>query len=667
MKSKLIACCVLVAAALTLGASTWEGSAVVASASDFPSEGLFGACNSFPLNSTVDVQNLENGRKVSVLITGNVSNPAIFLALSPKAAGELGMKAGASARVRVVAQAAASSTPAPPSTAKTGESTDPDYNPRLLADIAAKPYTPGAEGAATDFMSLLGAGYVPPQAPAAATAPATPPEAAKAGTVPPAATTVAPASVAQPGQAASLLETSAAAAEAPAGAALPASVPNPAAPPLPESSGVAAKAPASAATASLDNPKPLEPESVSGADTPVPPAATPTETALAVPEGTKSPGEAAQAVTKPAEASPAEDAALAQPSPDEKPSTVEALASPATSGTEAELSLPEAASPESFALEVPERLESAAPELALAEPSPDGGKAATAAAAPEVGPAEGEGPPRLSDPGMSSPSAVASTAAIPDPELGPDLLPEALLERLTNPVTTPPTVALADCEVELKGMESPEALALDGKAPPPGSTTALALADASAPPAPAKDSGEIVLSLQPTAPRPPQKTATALATPSAPSPATAATAQAAPAGQPAAKVEPAATAPKAAVAPATTPPSATTTAVATPPKAGVAAKPSGTPAREPTDLRRLEAMAKGSYYVQIGLFGSEEAMRQAINALSKQFPILYEKVEGSKSTVLYRLFVGPIKRDESGLILTKVKALGYRDAVIKQG
>jgi len=29
--------------------------------------------------------------------------------------------------------------------------------------------------------------------------------------------------------------------------------------------------------------------------------------------------------------------------------------------------------------------------------------------------------------------------------------------------------------------------------------------------------------------------------------------------------------------------------------------------------------------------------------------------------------VGPIKRDESGIVLTKVKALGYKDAVLKQG
>jgi len=81
----------------------------------------------------------------------------------------------------------------------------------------------------------------------------------------------------------------------------------------------------------------------------------------------------------------------------------------------------------------------------------------------------------------------------------------------------------------------------------------------------------------------------------------------------------------------------------------------------------LEGMVKGSYYVQIGLFGSEEALRQAIGAVGKQFPILYERVDAGKGKILYRLYVGPIKRDESGIVLTKVKALGYRDAVLKQG
>jgi cell division septation protein DedD len=79
-------------------------------------------------------------------------------------------------------------------------------------------------------------------------------------------------------------------------------------------------------------------------------------------------------------------------------------------------------------------------------------------------------------------------------------------------------------------------------------------------------------------------------------------------------------------------------------------------------------MKRGSYYVQIGLFGSEEALRLAIRSIKKEFSIiLYEKVDNPNAATLYRLYVGPLSRDEGGMVLVKVRSLGYKDAVLKQG
>jgi len=132
MKRMALFALVLACGLGVFAASTWEGSAVAGGAGDFPSDGMFGACNSFPRDSTVEVKNLENGKSVIVTITKTVDNPGVFIALSPKAAADLGMRPGTASRVRAVALAKTAAS-AQPSVSKPGESTDPDFNPKLLA------------------------------------------------------------------------------------------------------------------------------------------------------------------------------------------------------------------------------------------------------------------------------------------------------------------------------------------------------------------------------------------------------------------------------------------------------------------------------------------------------------------------------------------------------
>ena len=123
----------IVLAAISLAAAVWDGSAVAGVAGDFPGDGLYGACNSFPKDTSVKVTNLENGKSVTVTVTNGVDNPGVFIALSPKAAAELGMRTGAAARIRAFAiTASQAETSLPPTRA--GETADPDFNPKVYVE-----------------------------------------------------------------------------------------------------------------------------------------------------------------------------------------------------------------------------------------------------------------------------------------------------------------------------------------------------------------------------------------------------------------------------------------------------------------------------------------------------------------------------------------------------
>lgn len=728
MKNKPLAAGVLVCALLlaqaAFGASTWEGSAVVTSTTDFPGEGLFGACNSFPLNSTVEVENLETGRKISVLITKNVDNPAIFMALSPKAALELGMKAGSSARIRVLAPSGAASTPAPTSASAAAESLDPDYNPRLLAGIRPVPTAPAGSESSRDFMSLLGAGYpgkpvedAKPEPSAPAATPAAPPSPSPAAPVPPtpaSASTTTPIEAAPKGELAPKPENPPAETPpetVPAKAVLPSfpentvqSLPPPKTNPLdtglaspavlaPESSGTASLNPpaTSPPPASLASPAVVNPEA-SSAGTPPPPSSRSLpggELALPTLASAKALDTSPPQVSEPRSLPAAETPAVL-------PSLPEALA--AAEAPKAVEATPVAETPTAVEPPVPEepKLEAV---LDLSPPSPVEAKAEIALADPESPPEAGAVavlPPSLSDSSAKAPGETLGSLSLPEPALGPDLLPEAVLERLANPPKSTPSLALADSEVIMPETDKPEAIAIEGAKPgagdklvalvpteprppekpealgpqaspakvpdqpPPGLATpagpepmpavALAPATTAAPP---------VVATPPSVATPPAMTPPV--TPAAIPPATPplASLTPAPAKAPPAKAAAAASPPAAAVAPAKAPPAVASAAV---PKA-----PAGAPAKEPSDLVRLDGMKVGSWYVQIGLFGTEDALRQAIKAAAKQFPVLYETVVDPKGQVRYRLYVGPLGRDEGGLILTRIKGLGYKDAVLRKG
>ena len=83
------------------GASVWEGAAELSG--DLPETGLYIATNSLPINTVVDVINLENGQFAQLVVSSGLSiNTSGFLALLSKdAANALGIEKGSLSRIRL--------------------------------------------------------------------------------------------------------------------------------------------------------------------------------------------------------------------------------------------------------------------------------------------------------------------------------------------------------------------------------------------------------------------------------------------------------------------------------------------------------------------------------------------------------------------------------------
>jgi len=179
----------VLAAATALSSSSWEGTAMMGAYGEFPATGLFAACNSFERNTAVEVRNIENDRAVTVIVTKGLSSAGIFMVLSPEAALALGIDSGVVARVAVSEPRSVADIGSP---ASRGDTSDPDFNPSVLARKAA--VEAAARGVAPAPVTTAPAATAPVATAPVATAPVAtaPVEAAPAATAP-AATATAPA------------------------------------------------------------------------------------------------------------------------------------------------------------------------------------------------------------------------------------------------------------------------------------------------------------------------------------------------------------------------------------------------------------------------------------------------------------------------------------------
>jgi len=75
---------------MLVSASVWEGAAAIGE--NLPETGFFLATNSFPVNTIVEVVNLENNRSANLIVSSSLENSGLLALLSIDAADYIGLK-----------------------------------------------------------------------------------------------------------------------------------------------------------------------------------------------------------------------------------------------------------------------------------------------------------------------------------------------------------------------------------------------------------------------------------------------------------------------------------------------------------------------------------------------------------------------------------------------
>jgi hypothetical protein len=99
MKKNSLLVCIALSFFTLLGASVWEGAAEFSS--ELPANGLFMATNSFPVNTVVDVTNLENGKIARLIVAARLDSSGFLALLSREAAESLGIHDKDLSRIRM--------------------------------------------------------------------------------------------------------------------------------------------------------------------------------------------------------------------------------------------------------------------------------------------------------------------------------------------------------------------------------------------------------------------------------------------------------------------------------------------------------------------------------------------------------------------------------------
>ena len=108
-----------------------------------------------------------------------------------------------------------------------------------------------------------------------------------------------------------------------------------------------------------------------------------------------------------------------------------------------------------------------------------------------------------------------------------------------------------------------------------------------------------------------------------------------------------------------------------PEKPPLSIAPVVTPPAEPVVAQAAEesytanVLTKGAFYVQIGRFKDMLNVESFVQRYGKQYPIAVEKSSTAKE-VFYKVYIGPLQKDEQGAALETFQKLGFKDAFLKK-
>ena len=99
MKKTYLFLCVCASFLILAGSSIWEGATMTGG--DLPETGLYMATNSFPINTVVEVTNLENGIITRAIVYSGLDTAGFLALLSKDAAGALNIQDRSLGRIRM--------------------------------------------------------------------------------------------------------------------------------------------------------------------------------------------------------------------------------------------------------------------------------------------------------------------------------------------------------------------------------------------------------------------------------------------------------------------------------------------------------------------------------------------------------------------------------------
>ncbi|MGP1432520.1 SPOR domain-containing protein [Treponema sp.] len=89
------------------------------------------------------------------------------------------------------------------------------------------------------------------------------------------------------------------------------------------------------------------------------------------------------------------------------------------------------------------------------------------------------------------------------------------------------------------------------------------------------------------------------------------------------------------------------------------------PVRPAEDLFVTDGLKKDAFYVQIARFTDMLNVQSFVQRYGKQYPISVEK-NGTGTGSFYKVYVGPLQKDERGAALETFQRLGFKDAFLKK-